>query len=97
MPDDPKIEVRGVRFLQENALAVATLAVAGFSIMYVADPGELDDKKLRDEFLETVRELRAGVPRERAFLVLEALNELPGDEQTRALLKQLTNEMRRTR
>lgn len=89
--------MHGVRFFQENALAVATLAVAGFSIMYLADPGDLDDKKLREEFLATVRELRENVPRDRAFLVLEALNELPAEEETRVMLKQLTDEMRRTR
>jgi hypothetical protein len=88
-------QVHGVRFLQENALALATMAVAGFSIMYLADPGDLDDKKLREEFLETVRELRACVPRDRAFLVLDALNELPGDAAATAMLKELTAEMRR--
>jgi hypothetical protein len=88
-------EVRGARFLQENALAVATMAVAGFSIMYVADPGDLDDKKLRDEFLEHIRLLREQVPRDRAFLILETLNTLHPDAEQRQLLNDLVQEMRR--
>lgn len=84
------LEQRGVRFLQENALAVALLAVAGFSIMYLADPGDLDDPTKREEFLATIRELREGVPRERAFLVLEALNEMhPDREQLHALVEEM--------
>lgn len=84
------IEQHGVRFLQDNALAVAVLAIAGFSIMYLANPGDLDDPVKREEFLAVIRELREGVPRERAFLVLEALNEMhPDREQLHALVEEM--------
>lgn len=84
------MEQHGIRFLQENALALARLAVAGFAIMYLADPGDLDDPVKREEFLVTIRELREEVPHERAFLVLEALNQIhPDRAQLDALLEEI--------
>lgn len=87
-------EIRGVRFLQDNALALALLAVAGFSLLYVT-ADELDDPVLRREFFQHIRELLNDVSRERAFLVLTALNELHPDPARRAMLDGLVKEMRR--
>lgn len=86
-----KLEVQVVRFAQENVFVLARLAVAGFAVMYCNEDMERDPEIAR-EILATVRELRGQVPRDRAFLVLETLNDM--HPETRAL-NQLVAEMRR--
>lgn len=90
MPDQP-LPIRGVRFLQDNALALARLAVVGFAVMEAADDA-LENPTLRREFFEVVRGLRKDVGRERALLVIEALNELHPEA---AELRTLTEQIRR--
>src|SRR5256885_14511971 len=83
----PHPTVRAGRFLGKNAWALAHMAVAGFAVMWVADPGDLDDPQLRETFLENIRTLRDQVPKARALQILEALSELhPNAEKLRAMV-----------
>ena len=83
--------VRGARFLQENAVALAQLAVAGFAVRYVGND-LLASPASCQAFLRHLVELVRAVPTDRAFLVIDALNDLHPDSE---MLKAVTENMRR--
>jgi hypothetical protein len=83
--------VRGAHFLEEDALVLAQLAVAGFVLYELLD--DFEDPVVRAAFVQSMRQARARVSRDR---VLSALNELHPEGSERRVLDALLAKIRST-